>query len=58
MTLRNLTVKFSTDDESDPMSSQDRELCNYFAMLYKNSNKGIKGRGKDRRVSPRYPLPA
>ncbi|GMG15647.1 unnamed protein product [Aspergillus oryzae] len=37
---------------SDPMSPQDRKLWEYFATLYKNSNKGIKGRGKDRRISP------
>ena len=34
------------------MSLQDRELWEYFSTLYKNSNKGIKGRGKDRRISP------
>lgn len=33
------------------MSPQDRDLWEYFATLYKNSNKGIKGRGKDRRIS-------
>jgi hypothetical protein len=26
-------------------------MWEYFASLYKNSNKGIKGRGKDRRIS-------
>lgn len=34
------------------MTPQDRELWGYFAALYKNSNKGIKGRGKDRKISP------
>ena len=34
-----------------PFNPQDRELWEYFARLYKNSNKGIKGRGKDRRIS-------
>lgn len=33
------------------MTAQDKELWEYFAALYKNSNKGIKGRGKDRRIS-------
>jgi hypothetical protein len=33
------------------MTPQDRELWGYFATLYKNSNKGIKGRGKDRKIS-------
>lgn len=50
-TLRYLTQKFSTFREGDQVSSQDKELWEYFATLYKNSNKGIKGRGKDRRIS-------
>jgi len=33
------------------VSQEDKELWEYFASLYKNSNKGIKGRGKDRRIS-------
>lgn len=37
--------------EGDPVTIQDKELWEYFATLYKNSNKGIKGRGKDRRIS-------
>lgn len=35
----------------DWVSKEDKELWEYFASLYKNSNKGIKGRGKDRRIS-------
>jgi hypothetical protein len=50
-TLRYLTSKFSTIREGDPVTAQDKELWEYFASLYKNSNKGIKGRGKDRRIS-------
>jgi len=38
--------------EAQLMNPQDRQLWEYFATLYKNSNKGIKGRGKDRRISP------
>lgn len=34
------------------MNLHDRGLWEYFATLYKNSNKGIKGRGKDRRITP------
>ncbi len=34
------------------MHAGDKELWEYFANLYKNSNKGIKGRGKDRKVGP------
>lgn len=37
----------------DGLSDDQREMYWYFANLYKNSNKGIKGRGKDRRVSNR-----
>ena len=37
--------------EGDTVSAMDKELWEYFATLYKNSNKGIKGRGKDRRIS-------
>ncbi|KAE8348745.1 hypothetical protein BDV28DRAFT_79160 [Aspergillus coremiiformis] len=51
-TLRDLTLKFSQVTIGEPMSSHDRKLWEYFATLYKNSNKGIKGRGKDRRISP------
>ena len=49
--MRGLTLRFSTVVDGDRMSPQDRELWDYFSSLYKNSNKGIKGRGKDRRVS-------
>ncbi|KAI9810966.1 MAG: hypothetical protein M1827_005697 [Pycnora praestabilis] len=49
--LRDLTQKFATMREGDPVSVADKELWEYFANLYKNSNKGIKGRGKDRRIS-------
>jgi hypothetical protein len=38
--------------DGEHMNPHDRELWEYFAKLYKNSNKGIKGRGKDRRISP------
>jgi hypothetical protein len=32
----------------------DKELWEYFADPYKNSNKGIKGRGKDHKVGSGY----
>ncbi|WEW61875.1 DNA-binding transcription factor [Emydomyces testavorans] len=50
-TLRELTLRFSTLTDAERLAPQDIELWEYFATLYKNSNKGIKGRGKDRRVS-------
>ncbi|KAL1608807.1 DNA-binding transcription factor [Nothophoma quercina] len=50
-TLRFLTQKFATISPDDWVSEDDKQLWEYFASLYKNSNKGIKGRGKDRRIS-------
>ncbi|KAF2994600.1 hypothetical protein E8E13_002281 [Curvularia kusanoi] len=50
-TLRYLTQKFATINPGDCVTQDDKELWEYFASLYKNSNKGIKGRGKDRRIS-------
>lgn len=49
--LRFLTSKFASIRDPETVSPQDKELFEYFASLYKNSNKGIKGRGKDRRIS-------
>ncbi|KAL8889148.1 MAG: hypothetical protein Q9215_003537 [Flavoplaca cf. flavocitrina] len=50
-TLRELNAKFESMQEGDPVSANEKELWEYFAQLYRHSNKGIKGRGKDRRVS-------
>ncbi|KAL8898623.1 MAG: hypothetical protein Q9192_001982 [Flavoplaca navasiana] len=50
-TLRELNAKFASMQEGDPVSANEKELWEYFAQLYRHSNKGIKGRGKDRRVS-------
>ncbi|KAK3944140.1 hypothetical protein QBC46DRAFT_404734 [Diplogelasinospora grovesii] len=49
-TLKALTARFAALRDYDNVSKEDRELFEYFATLYKNSNKGIKGRGKDRKV--------
>lgn len=53
--LQALTAKFAAAADGDQLAAtsitdDDRELFGYFAGLYKNSNKGIKGRGKHRRV--------
>lgn len=48
-TLEALIKRFATVTPSE-VSDNDRELWEYFANLYKNSNKGIKGRGKHHRV--------
>lgn len=39
-------------DVVEHVSAADREIWEYLADLYKNSNKGIKGRGRDRKVGP------
>lgn len=51
VTLRQLTEKFAQVRDGDDISVADRELFEYFAELYKNSNRGIKGRGKDRKIT-------
>lgn len=50
-TLEALNVKFASMREGDTVSATDKELWEYFATLYKHSNKGIKGRGRERRIS-------
>ena len=49
--IRELTERFAAIGEPDEIAPDDRELFEYFADLYKNSNRGIKGRGKDRKIS-------
>jgi hypothetical protein len=49
-TIRALTSKFASVKDGDTFRASEKELWEYFAILYKNSNKGIKGRGKDRKV--------
>jgi hypothetical protein len=43
--------KFAPIKDGDVVASVDMELWEYFANLYKNSNNGIKGRGKNCKVS-------
>lgn len=50
-TIRNLKHRFETMRADDVVSSWEKEMWEYFGSLYKNCNKGIKGRGKDRRIS-------
>ncbi|CAK7269712.1 DNA-binding transcription factor [Sporothrix epigloea] len=61
--LQALTAKFAAaadggDLAATSITEDDRELFGYFASLYKNSNKGIKGRGKHRRVRRIQPVGA
>jgi len=50
-TIRNLKQTFEKIKEGGSVSSFEKEMWEYFSNLYKNCNKGIKGRGKDRRIS-------
>ncbi|KAK2769691.1 C2H2 transcription factor [Colletotrichum kahawae] len=50
-TLMELTDWVVSLSDTDGLSDDDHEMYWYFANLYKNSNKGIKGRGKGRRVA-------
>ncbi|GJC89516.1 asparagine-rich zinc finger protein AZF1 [Colletotrichum liriopes] len=52
-TLMEMTDWIVSISDIDALSDDQCEMYRYFANLYKNSNKGIKGRGKDRRVSNR-----
>jgi hypothetical protein len=50
-TIRRLKSRFETLKEGDVVENWEKEMWEYFGGLYKNCNKGIKGRGKDRRIS-------
>ncbi|KAI5212451.1 hypothetical protein E4T38_00488 [Aureobasidium subglaciale] len=50
-TIRRLRQTFENLHEGDHVSSWEKVMWEYFTSLYKNCNKGIKGRGKDRRIS-------
>jgi hypothetical protein len=49
-TIRALTARFASIKDGDIVHAADKELWEYLAGLYKNSNKGIKGRGKNRKI--------
>ena len=49
-TIRRLRVRFEGLGEGDVVDSWEKEMWEYFGGLYRNANKGIKGRGKDRRI--------
>lgn len=57
--LKALTAKFASISDLSNLTKADKELWEYFAAMYKNSNKGIKGRGKHRKVGciTAYPTP-
>ncbi|SCU85409.1 LADA_0D07338g1_1 [Lachancea dasiensis] len=45
-TLNALTQRLAEMDPNEDIASEERELLEYIGDLYKNSNRGIKGRGK------------
>lgn len=47
-TLNKLTERLAKLDPNETIDPEERRILDYFASLYKNSNKGIKGRGRDR----------
>ncbi|KAM0251477.1 hypothetical protein ACHAQJ_008145 [Trichoderma viride] len=55
-TIQKLIVIFVQFSEHGNVPEDYRELFDYFQKHYKNSNKGIKGRGKTRAVTAREPL--
>ncbi|KXJ84907.1 hypothetical protein Micbo1qcDRAFT_99415, partial [Microdochium bolleyi] len=58
-TIKTLTAKFAGILQAGgELQGDDKELFEYFAIHYKNSNKGIKGRGKDRKVNTVTSAPA
>ncbi|OBT83043.1 hypothetical protein VE02_09213 [Pseudogymnoascus sp. 03VT05] len=51
-TLRKLTARFAAaEEEGGEKEGEEDELLEYFRSLYRNANKGIKGRGKGRKVA-------
>lgn len=52
-TLTRLSTHFTNQhyEDEEQLSQEELELREYFKSLYKNCNKGIKGRGKGRRVA-------
>ncbi|KAF2768405.1 hypothetical protein EJ03DRAFT_328252 [Teratosphaeria nubilosa] len=57
-TIRRLKQRFENLGEGDVVESWEKDLWEYFAGLYKNCNKGIKGRGKDRRITNSHHPPS
>lgn len=54
-TLKDLTAMFVKFVTEDHVPEEHQELFDYFKEHYKNSNKGVKGRGKARTVAARKP---
>jgi hypothetical protein len=51
-TLTGLTARFwESEAKEGRKEGEEDELLEYFRSLYRNANKGIKGRGKGRKVA-------
>ena len=50
-TIRRLKERFEHFQEGVVVDNWEKDMWEYFGSLYKNSNRGIRGRGKDRRIS-------
>lgn len=50
-TIQRLRQRFESLQSGDVVEQWERDMWSYFVNLYKNCNKGIKGRGKDRKIS-------
>jgi hypothetical protein len=51
VTIRRLRDRFENFAEGGVVEEWERAMWEYFVGLYKHCNQGIKGRGKERRVS-------
>ncbi|KUI62600.1 Asparagine-rich zinc finger protein AZF1 [Cytospora mali] len=49
-TLQEIRYRLANWSENDRLSEEDKELFAHYLMVYKNSNKGVKGRGKSDKV--------
>ncbi|KAI1377451.1 hypothetical protein F4677DRAFT_58755 [Hypoxylon crocopeplum] len=52
--IKDLTMRFNNLGPDEELPEEDQKLFRHFAELYKNSNKGIKGRGSNRTVNPKH----
>lgn len=55
--IKDLTTRFNNLAPGEHLSENEQKLFAHFAELYKNLNKGIKGRGRNRRVALRQKSP-
>lgn len=50
-TIEELTARFERYDAEGSIPPEDIPLRDYYNMIFGNSNKGVKGRGKGRKVA-------